>query len=271
MPDPRIIIIIVVVLIILIFALFLLYNTRPIATTTITQTRVANGSVINGTGLACGPGQCVTNIYNGAKICSTLQSENLIANPATEVCNSQFLCDNSLTPYALLSDGSTDNNGICQTGIACRCLRLPQCSTNIITVFSTSNGTAYQSFSSQRITITQNLVNTATTGTTGQSPNFQIQNPLIDFCTISNSWLNNLQPGVCNEVNPLTVAGVAQCQASNPCIAGTLAFIPSNINEFSIADINITPMGCVYGKPCDNNHLTVWNSGINEVVCFPIS
>jgi hypothetical protein len=269
--DVRIIIVIVVVLIILAFALYLLFNTRR-TNTSIIQTRVANGNVIGGLGISCGRGECVTNIYNGSKICPVLESGVLIADPAFEVCNSKFLCDNPITPYALLSDGSTDNNGICQRGVTCRCLRQPQCSSNIVSVFTTSNGTPYQSFAEQRITIAQSLVqsntNVSTAGTL--SPNFQITDPLVNFCTITNSWLKNLSPGICNDIAPNTIAGVVTCQNRNPCIAGTLAFIPDNIEEFTKDQINVTKMACVYGKPCNGNNLTVWDSRINDVVCFPV-
>lgn len=272
MADYRVVIVIIVAIIILAFALFIIYNTRSVNTTVIDRTRVANGNVINGIGIACPIGSCVTNIYNGSKICPVLETGSLIADPSFEICNSKFLCDNPLTPYALLSDGSTDNNGICQTGIACRCLRLPQCSSNIVSVFSTSNGTPYQSFANQRITITQTLVqsptNVTTTGTL--SPNFQISDPLVNFCTISNSWLNNLQPGICNDDNIETIAGIANCQSKNPCIAGTLAFIPDNIESFTPSLYNVTPLSCVYGKSCDNTHFTVWDPRVNDVTCVPI-
>ena len=183
--------------------------------------------MINGLGLACSEGQCVTNIYNGSKICPQVTNGVLLADPSIEICNSQYLCDNPLTPYALQSDGSTDSNGICQMGVTCRCLRNPQCSSNIISVFTTSNGTVYQSFQEQRITIAQTLVqsNPNATGTFIQSPNFDDVNPLINFCTITNSWLNNLSPGICNDTNYSDPLSVATCQR-NPCIAGTLAFIP---------------------------------------------
>jgi len=272
MPDVRIVIIIVVILIILAFILFLVFNTRSNTTNTVvTQTRVANGTVISGFGLACAPGQCVTNIYNGSKICPNLESGVLIADPAFEVCNGKFFCENSLTPYALQSDGSTDNNGLCERGIACRCLKKPQCGSNIVSVFGTSNGTVYQDFTDQRLTITQVLVqspdNVTDKGTL--SPNFQIDNPLVNFCTISNSWLHNVQPGLCNDL-PIDVAsGVAKCQNRNICIAGTLAFIPNDIEDFSKDRINVTPMGCVYGQPCDMNHLTVWDPRVNNIICIP--
>jgi hypothetical protein len=274
MPDVRIIIVIVILLIILAFILYIIYNVRTNISTNVVKTRVANGSVINGSGLACEPGQCTTNIYNGSKICPQIANGVLLADPALEVCNAQFLCDNALTPYALQSDGSTDNNGVCQRGVTCRCLRNPQCSSNITSVFTTSNGTPYQSFAEQRITIAQTLVqsNPNATGTGVQSPNFQIVNPLINFCTITNAWLNNLSPGICNDTIIGDPASVAICQSRNPCIAGTLAFIPTNINEFSSADINVTPLGCVFGnsRACGTTNLTVWDSGINEIVCIPV-
>jgi hypothetical protein len=274
MPDVRIIIVIVILLIILAFILYILFNIRSNTSTNTVKTRVANGSVITGSGLACDPGQCVTNIYNGSKICPQVANGVLLANPALEVCNSQFLCDNALTPYALQSDGSTDNNGVCQMGVTCRCLRSPQCSSNITSVFTTSNGTVFQSFTEQRITIAQTLVqsNANATASNVQSPNFQIVNPLVNFCTITNAWLNNISPGICNDTVIGDPTSVAECQHRNPCIAGTLAFVPTNINEFTSADINVTGLACVFGKnTCSSNQLLTWDSGINEPRCITIT
>ena len=269
MTDVRIVIIIIIVLIILAFILLLLFNLNKNKHPP-TNTLVANGSVITGIGISCLPNQCVTNIYNGSKICPTLQGGSLIADPALEVCNSRFLCENPLTPYALQSDGSTNQDGICQFGVTCRCLRTPQCSANIVGVFTTSNGTPYQPFAQQRIIINQTLVQTAPNAGASKV-NFKLETPLVNFCTITSSWLKNLQPGICNDLSTSTLAGVAECQSRNPCIAGTLAFIPENVETFDTTQINVTSLGCVYGKACSSTELTVWNNNTNSIVCLPIT
>ena len=270
--DYRILLIIITIVIILIFALFIVYNTsRTINTNNTIQTRVANGSTISGIGLICPTGQCVTNIYNGAKICPNLDTGTLIADPAFEVCNSRFLCDNPLTPYALKSDGSTNNAGICQRGVACRCLRAPQCSSNVTSVFTTSNGTPYQPLEGQRLMINQTLVpNSGITGSTGNTVNFQIGDPLTNFCTIVTSLLNNLNPGLCSLDNVSTITGLAKCMSRSPCSAGALSLIPDNPEAFDFSQINVTSIGCTYGRNCDQNHLTIWDNRINDIFCQSI-
>src|ERR1044071_1736631 len=56
--------------------------------------------------IQCPPGDCATNLISGFKTCPSTSTQTISVNPAQDVCNSPFLCDNLLTPYSLNSDGS---------------------------------------------------------------------------------------------------------------------------------------------------------------------
>src|SRR3990167_10924977 len=80
----------------------------------------------------CPAGSCVTDLLTGVKTCPTNTTDTLIYDPSQSACNSQYLCDNPITPYALQSDGSTDLNGNCEPGVPCRCTTTAQCPSYIV-------------------------------------------------------------------------------------------------------------------------------------------
>jgi hypothetical protein len=236
-------------------------------------TQTATGQTISGVGIGCSPGQCTTNIYNGSKTCPQLSTTSLIANPSIEVCNDKFICNNLRTPYSLQSDGSSNINGICESGIVCRCINKLYCSNNVLTIFKTTNGNVYTDLQGQRLTITQNTGLNNSVSLTGPNANINkltITDPLTEFCTISNSWLPNLAPGVCNTLDTSNLTQLSKCMNLNPCVAGTLAFIPENIEEFKPTDSDITPMSCVYGIPCPVGFLAAWDNVNYRIRCVQI-
>ncbi len=73
----------------------------------------------------CNAGECPTNLLSGVKRCSIDPTERIKYNPKYEVCNSQNLCDNPLTPFAELESGATIDNGVCVSeGCNCRTARI---------------------------------------------------------------------------------------------------------------------------------------------------
>ena len=243
-------------------------------TKTINLTQTANGNTITGIGLACAPGQCVTNVYNGAKTCPQISVESLIANPLNEVCNDKFTCTSLRTPYSMQSDGSTSISGVCELGSVCRCLNKIYCANNILTVFKINNGNLYDSIANRRLTVLQDTFqsNTTTTVSGGNANlnNLIIENPVSEFCTISNSLLPNLAPGTCNNLNTGLPTDLSKCMNLNPCAAGTLAFLPDNLDDFKTADLDITPLACVYGKPCPVGKFALWDNINYKITCVNI-
>ena len=98
----------------------------------------------------------------------------------------------------------------------------------------------------------------------------EISNPLTEFCTISNTWLKNLAPGTCNNLDPTNLTDLSKCMNKNPCVAGTLAFLPDNIEQFKPIDSDITPMSCMYGTPCPVGFLAAWDNVNYKIRCVQI-
>lgn len=275
--DVSILIIILTIIILSIFVVYILYIYKSI-TIVNTTTQTSSGTTISGVGLVCPVGQCALSLTNGSKICPQLATEQLIADPLTQTCSSQFTCDDARLPYALLSDGSTNLNGVCNQGETCRCVSTATCANQILTNFQIVGGTPYQSLYGQRITVTQNLTDQTVTpsgipSTVNVFNQTAVSSPITQFCTISADYLSYLSPGTCSspqDFNISTAAGIAACMRANPCSAGTLAYIPTDINKFDITQISVTPLGCVYGNStdCDINHLSVWDNTDNQIRCI---
>jgi hypothetical protein len=274
MLNIEIVLILTSLAIIIVIALFIIYSIKKTPNVTVV-TQTSNGTTVNGLGQVCGAGQCSVNIQTGAKTCPSLASANIIADPATEACTDANRCDEIRIPYALQSDGSTNINGVCEPNVVCRCLNKPRCANQNTVLFTATNGNVNTALPGQRITITQNVIsNSGATGATSTGvavfPNVVISDPVNQFCTISNSWLQFVSPGTCSELDITIPSNLALCQSRNFCASGTAAFVPRDINTFSALTVNTTPMACVYGRPCDKDHFTVWDNVSNVIRCVPI-
>lgn len=220
--------------------------------------------------LQCEVDQCATNIQSGSKRCPE-PGQKILVNPYSEVCNDRYFCNNSLTPFALQGDGSTNNYGICEEGIECPCLTKAQCPNYIVSYFSTQGGNPYTSLPGQRITFPQTFSN---------------NRPIIlgdystDFCTISSSWLPYSNPG-CNfisytdSIDP-TIDDITTCMGgavgcngnySNPCLQGTLSFLTNNPDSFTADQSIYTPLACVAGDPCPCGQVALFDTNSETIVC----
>jgi hypothetical protein len=225
----------------------------------------------------CPSSECATNIYNGEKRCPADGVSIILYDPAYEVCNSQYTCENVETPYALWSDGSTNIYGICEPNNACRCLRQPQCATYTLVMFTMLNGSIYLGDNNdQRFVFQQNpLSSMAALGT--QQVGFTNSN--TQFCAIKPYHMNRISPGGCafldNTINHNSyVNGIAQCMHdTNPCMLGTIAFVPPNMRDFidaKTAVINEFPVACVPGpNPCSAQELPAFDSTQGIITCVP--
>lgn len=229
--SPEWILAIITLVVLLVFWLFLINATR--------NQPPAKGAVY------CAANKCATNIFNGVKKCPKT-GEKIIYDPSIEVCNSANSCDNLGTRFAVQSDGSTNIDGKCETGVVCRCLTKQQCANFIVSTFKSNNGNASQPVGTQRLTFNQatNYKNEA--GSMVIDPPFQIGDPSTEFCGVPLEWVkeNRLWP--------------------NGCLRGTLAFLPTDPSMF---DPNTTPLGCVRGTTCPSTQMTVWDRTNGKVVC----
>jgi hypothetical protein len=264
-----------IILAVFIIVLYLVYK-NPV-TTNVTNT--SSGATINGVGLICAAGQCSVSLTNGSKTCPDLKVQQLIIDPTASACSNEFSCDDPRFPYAVNSDGSTNLTGTCETGVICRCSNQLSCPNQLTSTFNITNGSPYQNFFGQRITITQDLI-TKTISPSGVPSDINVYNPVAlsdpttSTCTISPDYLSYLAPGTCSTFNVSTAAGISQCTIANPCIAGSLAYIlptTTNVNNFTSSQATTTPLGCVYGGLCQTaNTLPVWDNTNNVVRCIPI-
>lgn len=238
--NPSLVITVITIAIILLFASFIVYRVKLSPTEDV---------MIN-----CAPGQCATNMFSGLKSCP--QGNEVVAiDPAEEVCNSPFTCEDPKTPYALKGDGSTDLNGVCETGIKCRCLQRPRCADYVTTYFQTSNGNPYQPLGTQRIVFSQVY------DYTDLADNYQIGRPLeyldpaTEFCAIPALWFRSMR------VWPET------------CPIGTLVFVPDDPGKFNNDTKDNFPLSCVIGDgtECGPNEAPFWNSDVNKIACLPAS
>lgn len=232
--------------------------------------------------IICGPGQCATDLQSGFKICPINETDSITVNPAEAVCNSRYVCDNLLTPYALQSNGGTDINGVCEPNTECPCLGVSQCPNYILSVFTTSNGNPYQSLGGQRVTFPQISTYVSTSGIRTDNPPIQFNNPAITFCASPLAWLPLSNPG-CNFVsvansNSMTIQDLTLCMGmANPggcsglfgdaCLQGTLALLSSDPDLVNGNDIATHQYACVRGQPCPCGQIAIFDTNYGGIVC----
>lgn len=236
--------------------------------------------------VTCPTDQCATNRFNGEKRCPQ-PGNQILSDVGTEFCSSPNICDDPAHPYAVQSDQSTNINGICESGTTCRCLANPQCPQYIMSAFRTNVGNPYAAIQGQRTSFVQFISSIPTvdpiTAATTVSDNTPITytNDGLSFCTIPIDWIVRSQPG-CGFIQKVTpdsittcMGGPLQCNGEldvfNPCTRGTLAFITSNSENFTGADIELTPMGCVQGVPCPCGEVAVFDTRAELIVCKKIT
>lgn len=236
---------ILIIIIFWIYILFILETNPPVKTNLILQ---------------CSPGQCATSLITGNKTCPTTVDGVMSINPALQVCNSPYTCEDPSTPYALQKDGSTNSNGICPIDTdagPCNCLTIPQCGYYVPTVFSSQNGNTNAPVQNQRIFFSQSTYTSTATNQFLNSPPLSV-NGSSQFCSIPPYWANRTWPSILDDQNSL-----------GSCVQGVAAFIPDDINNFNINRVNSTPLACVNGSVCPNNTVAVWDkkASQNQLVC----
>lgn len=194
----------------------------------------------------CPVGQCATNFFNGVKTCPLTNQDNVIYDPTFQVCNDRSVCTSGSTPYAVQNDGDVSLDGICPVDSDCRCVARPQCGDQVLTVFQVRNGNPFSTLNGQRLIINQISSFDNGVGFSSEPP-IQYDDPLSTFCAIPNSWVDRIG-GVCQR--------------------GELAYLPTDPNNFDLAQANNAPLACVQGVPCTSPDQTqIWNSTVNQIGC----
>lgn len=232
--------------------------------------------------LTCPADQCAVNIYNGEKRCPLQTSTSVIYDPSFENCTHKFSCDSTLAPYAIRSDGSTNDYGQCEDGVACRCSANPQCPLGEVVLFNVVGGNIYANNTAEdNIIFYQNPVQNQ-----GDTQPIVYTDPNFNFCSIPASYLNRLSPGPCvfNDANNITTPEIVSCIKSNPCVIGVLAFKPLNIADFNLSNtdtsaIYFTNVGCVAGNTINGksadctlpNQIALWNPKTANITCYSVN
>jgi hypothetical protein len=217
--------------------------------------------------ITCPPGQCGTDILSGQKICPEFDVEIAI-DPRTQVCNSRYVCDNLLTPYAVGSDSATNINGVCPPGVECPCINHFQCADYITAAFTSNGGNPYVTTNGQRITFPQIT----------EVPPITFINPSLTFCTAPAAWLPFSSPG-CNFVNgpgDMDYDNIVLCMgllegyeglSGSACKHGILAVITGEPDALTRTNITQAQFGCVRGESCPGGQLNVYDTNYNGVIC----
>ena len=272
--------ILIPLIVLFVFVIFLTWMLALLIGSGFKSTSTQNSSLFNPSATAnslvtsCSIDECATNRITGEKRCPSV-GETILADTASEVCNPRERCTNRTTPYALLSDGSTNFDGICEEGVACPCVSKVRCPNYIASLFTTSNGNTNKSFTQQRLTFPQIPALSGKTYT--PTP---IDNPGTTFCKVPPSWLVRSSPG-CNFIdalnfnsinydNLLLCTGIQNgCQGleGSPCLNGVLAVISNNPDSLTKENVIRSQVGCVFGKPCPCGLLPIYDTNFGGIVC----
>jgi hypothetical protein len=233
--------------------------------------------------LTCNPSQCSVNIYNGQKRCPKNDTDVIIYDPSFENCTSRYTCDSSIVPYAVNSDGSTNDLGYCETNITCLCAANPQCPIGEVVLFNIVGNNIY----AENNTDLDIIFNQVPVQNIGNNQPIVYNNPNQNLCSIPANYLNLISPGSCVFSNPNNISTdeIVSCISSNPCVLGVMAFKPSNISTFNLSYNNNsaiyrTPVGCVLSGLTPNgvsskctgiNQVPVWDASIGDVFCYTVN
>lgn len=217
----------------------------------------------------CDPGLCAVDNSTGEKMCPDNPDQSQPYNPLTQVCSTKYGCSNSTFSYAILSDGSTDSFGVCNKNIACRCSNSPLCSRYITSIFQVISGNPYTNDPNTQLNQAAPFVGQGSI----DGPSIGKASSSNTFCKIPRSWLFKSSPGCATlPLNLNTNESTKECFNSNPCLYGTPAFITNNSDDFTLVDLDRTPVGCVSGVNCKNEesgffNVTIYDTNLGGIVC----
>ena len=204
----------------------------------------------------CPPGQCAIDIKTGFKRCPGSVRSKLVYNELEEACTRVNFCDFKSLPYAVKSDGSSENS-ICEaspdgTKIPCRCTNKKTCSSYQLSKFTILEEKTKRQ-GERDLTIYQDPITEQEE--IGYAP-VTINNPAEEFCQINPGFTDILRNG-CNLTNSLQDRLGCQ-QISTIGVEKLLSYqIPWKLSE----DISIGMISLNLESSSDDN-LSLPNSGI---------
>lgn len=262
----------ITLVVIIIFIVFLGWIGHKLISTNFEKTPQSFGGT--NFSITCSPGQCATDIRTGVKTCLPDITQSITVDPAVSVCNSRFFCDNPLTPYAQLYDGSTTSSGVCDTDVMCSCLKEPYCPSYVVSLFTSSNGNPYQDVQGQKILFPQESLYVGSTGP-NLNPPFPLSDP-TQFCFASTSWLTLSNPGCPMFTGAMNYDQIVYCMGgamgcsglhSTACLQGTLAMIADDSGTVTRDTVELSTFACVRGEPCPCGTLAIFDRQFGQVVC----
>lgn len=246
---------------------------------------IYSNQIVERTFLSCPVNQCATNIYNGEKRCGN-EGVSVFYDPTFETCNSKYTCESPLTPYALLTTGETDDMGVCDPNVICRCLSKPRVPSEILTFFTYQGGSAAD--------VDLNEVNRGVFYQTSISSGADYGGFVVEYepslnrrYLIDSTLLERVIPKnpKCefSGVSP-TLTQIYECMEvgnPNPCSIGRLAYYPNLGTQFAFRDPDIYTgrLGCfpnnrVGGQACTDifetygvKAVSYWDRGSNTIRC----
>lgn len=225
--------------------------------------------------LQCSPGECATDVKSGEKRCPEGDETAVIYSPKSEVCNPKYSCSSFRTQFALTGDGSTNQFGICDEGVACQCINQRRCSTYSLVLFQAADGQTFETIEKNPRGLIDQIsnINSNEDGITSIS----YDNPLSQSCLLNARHLNRLSPGNCaTNSKTMNPSSIELClSARNPCIMGKLAVVGvSDIPSWRPTDQNLLNaiVACVPGSPDDcPNKIPLWDSDSGQLTCVNTS
>jgi hypothetical protein len=150
--------------------------------------------------LECPENECAIDLNTGVKRCPQNSNTRIVYNQAYEACTSKFFCTSDQLPYAILSSGETDNFGVCEKDVVCRCTDSIVCPKYVVSKINLRNGNNYSSKNDQlsyyfdQTTLDENDV------TGYDSITIDSSNQASEFCRINPSYIDRMSGG-CDFVN----------------------------------------------------------------------
>lgn len=173
----------------------------------------------------CAVGQCAMNIATGVKRdCG----DSVPYDIASEVCVSEFTCDNPTYPYAVLQDGYTvtspvfNGYSMCPNGIRCNCRANPQCAYYETAYFQTSQGSSSTIGQTGNRAILQQIPQDTKNPTPMKITDHNTQTCEIGAYSLSSVWPPLILTGPVPQCSNGSVLGIIPDR-----ITGTIPALPS--------------------------------------------
>lgn len=199
--------------------------------------------------IMCPVNYCATSILTGEKICPE-PNKQIMYDISTQVCNKPNACDNLTGPqYAQQSDGSATLS-MCEANSICNCKLNPTCSRYTLSVFNQDDIIITSETDNIVVKDNSNCVESIDNLFKCPSQSDVLSVNELSYCMgFDNNCVNGYQGSVCTR--------------------GILAIV-TNINEFNEEDLNLYPVACVSGQPCECGQLTIFDTRSNSVICKSI-